>query len=140
MAQCVPEPGQLESLAQRSNPHVRFADCRTIFERRAAQLQKPAIASLIDGYLEVLASLADPQTETASLVGENPPDPILLKRSCEHGMPHCRKYRQILYEEQDPGVDAVADDLGVLASDLLLNKRGYQRASENPLLITPASR
>lgn len=321
MAQRVLEPGQIESLAQRSIPRIRLPDYQTIFARRGARLRKLAPTSPIGGYLELLARLADAQANVAMLVHDRPPDQIHLERSREHGMPpltaanwprpaawiatlerlcevlagdsrfpsavgevlvrikssepswlelqadamldphrggdidiaaapfiaaalqvhfvaaasqfgadevkpldahgvcplcgslpvvsmvyahspyqgyrylhcslcatewhmvrvqctacgavgkdvayhtlegvlptndtpleqrlpavraetceHCRKYRKILYEEQDPGVEAVADDLGTLALDLLLNEQGYQRASDNPLLRTPAPR
>jgi FdhE protein len=46
----------------------------------------------------------------------------------------CRGYRKILYQEKDPGVEPVADDLASLGLDLLLGRAGYHRASGNPLL------
>jgi FdhE protein len=319
MAQRVLEPGQIESLAQRSIPRVRLPDHRTIFARRAARLRKLAPASPIGSYLELLALLADAQSAAAAHVVDGSLDAIRLQRSREHGMPplhapswprptawqetllklcepaaalsrfpravgevlarisssgaawregqadavldpdgerdidvaaapfiaaalqvhfaaaaasrfavddvrlldahgvcplcgslpvasvvyahspyqgyrylhcglcatewhmvrvqctacgavgkdiayhtlegalpvqneprdahlpavraetcdHCQRYRKILYEEQDPGVEPVADDLGTLALDLLLNEHNYHRASDNPLLWTP---
>jgi FdhE protein len=62
--------------------------------------------------------------------------PAVRAETCDH----CRRYRKILYEEQDPGIEAVADDLGTLALDLLLNEQKYHRASDNPLLWTPRPR
>jgi FdhE protein len=53
--------------------------------------------------------------------------------TCEH----CHGYRKILYQEKDPQVEPVADDLASLALDLLLGERGYHRASANPLLWLP---
>jgi len=50
--------------------------------------------------------------------------------SCEA----CKSYRKILYQEKDPGVEPVADDLATIALDLLLGEHGYHRASGNPLL------
>ena len=50
----------------------------------------------------------------------------------------CRCYRKILYQEKDPQVEPVADDLGSLNLDLLLGQSGYHRASGNPLLWQPA--
>jgi len=50
----------------------------------------------------------------------------------------CRNYRKILYQEKDPGVEPVADDLASLALDLLLGEQGYHRASGNPLLWQPS--
>jgi FdhE protein len=49
----------------------------------------------------------------------------------------CHSYRKILYQEKDPGVEPVADDLASLALDLLLGEHGYHRASGNPLLWQP---
>lgn len=46
----------------------------------------------------------------------------------------CRTYRKILYQEKDPGVEPVADDLASLALDLLMSEAGYHRGSGNPLL------
>jgi FdhE protein len=54
--------------------------------------------------------------------------------TCEH----CNSYRKILYQEKDPKVDPVADDLASIALDLLLAEEGYARASGNPLLWQPA--
>lgn len=53
--------------------------------------------------------------------------------SCEE----CRGYRKILYQEKDPGVEPVADDVASLALDLLLGEQGYHRVSNNPLLWLP---
>src|SRR6516164_3971426 len=50
--------------------------------------------------------------------------------SCEQ----CHTYRKILYQEQDAGVEPVADDLASLALDLLMGEAGYHRGSTNPLL------
>jgi FdhE protein len=53
----------------------------------------------------------------------------------------CHTYRKILYQEKDPNVEPVADDLGSLALDLLMSGAGYHRGSGNPLLWhTPAER
>ena len=49
----------------------------------------------------------------------------------------CRCYRKILYQEKDPHVEPVADDLASLNLDLLLGQSGYHRASANPLLWQP---
>jgi FdhE protein len=46
----------------------------------------------------------------------------------------CRTYRKIFYQEHDPAVEPVADDLASVALDLLLAEAGYHRASGNPLL------
>jgi FdhE protein len=46
----------------------------------------------------------------------------------------CHTYRKILYQEKDPAVEPVADDLASLAIDLLMSEAGYHRGSGNPLL------
>jgi FdhE protein len=46
----------------------------------------------------------------------------------------CRTYRKILYQEKDPDVEPVADDLASLSLDLLMAEAGYHRGSANPLL------
>jgi len=51
----------------------------------------------------------------------------------------CRGYRKILYQEQDTGVEPVADDVASIALDLLLGEQGYHRASSNPLLWLPTA-
>jgi FdhE protein len=50
--------------------------------------------------------------------------------SCDH----CHSYRKIFYQEHDPDVDPVADDVASIALDLLLTEAGFHRASGNPLL------
>ena len=50
--------------------------------------------------------------------------------TCEH----CHSYRKILYQEKDPAIEPVADDLASIELDLLLAEAGYARASGNPLL------
>ena len=47
----------------------------------------------------------------------------------------CKSYLKIVYQEKDPRVDPVADDLATLALDLLLDEAGYQRAGPNLLLL-----
>jgi len=46
----------------------------------------------------------------------------------------CHSYRKILYQEKDPKVEPLADDLATLSLDLLLGESGYHRASGHPLL------
>ena len=47
----------------------------------------------------------------------------------------CHGYLKLVYQEKDPHVDPVADDLATLALDLLLDEAGYQRIGPNLLLI-----
>jgi FdhE protein len=49
----------------------------------------------------------------------------------------CHGYRKIVYQEKDPAVEPVADDLASLALDLLLAEAGFHRVSGNPLLWQP---
>jgi FdhE protein len=68
-----------------------------------------------------------------SIAGANPSeegDAAVRAETCEQ----CRGYRKILYQEKDPGVEPVADDVASLALDLLLGDEGYHRANSNPLL------
>jgi len=46
----------------------------------------------------------------------------------------CRVYRKIFYQEKDPWVDAVADDLATLTLDIMMGEQGFSRASRNPML------
>jgi FdhE protein len=72
---------------------------------------------------------------SASAADDAVPDGAAVRtETCEH----CHSYRKILYQEKDPEVDAVADDLASIALDLLLAEQGYARASANPLLWQPA--
>jgi FdhE protein len=52
----------------------------------------------------------------------------------------CRGYRKIFYQEKDPAVEPVADDLAHLGLDLLLTEAGFHRGSGNPLLWQPRTR
>lgn len=47
----------------------------------------------------------------------------------------CNGYLKIVYQEKDPDVDPVADDLATLTLDLLLDEAGYQRSGPNFLLL-----
>jgi FdhE protein len=53
--------------------------------------------------------------------------------SCEN----CRTYRKILYQEKDPAVEPLADDLASLALDLLMGREHFHRTCGNPLLWQP---
>lgn len=47
----------------------------------------------------------------------------------------CKSYLKIVYQDKDPQVDPVADDLATLALDMLVDEAGYQRSGPNLLLI-----
>lgn len=61
MAQRILEPGQIETLAQRSIPRVRLPDRDRLFARRAERLRELADGHALGGYLRLMASLADAQ-------------------------------------------------------------------------------
>jgi FdhE protein len=47
----------------------------------------------------------------------------------------CKSYLKIAYQDKDPRVDPVADDLATLALDMLVDEAGYERAGPNLLLM-----
>jgi len=47
----------------------------------------------------------------------------------------CKSYLKIVYQDKDPNVDPVADDLATLALDMLVDEAGYERSGPNLLLI-----
>lgn len=48
--------------------------------------------------------------------------------------PECKSYLKVMYQERDPLVDAVADDLASFALDLLMGDTGVARSGSNLLL------
>jgi FdhE protein len=82
------------------------------------------------------ASGADIAYQSAASSAADGPDAgaaAVRAETCEQ----CRGYCKILYQEKDPGVEPVADDLASLALDLLLGEAGYHRTRSNPLLWLP---
>jgi FdhE protein len=51
----------------------------------------------------------------------------------------CHSYLKIAYQEKDPHVDPVADDLATLSLDILADESGYARSGPNLLLVNAAS-
>lgn len=47
----------------------------------------------------------------------------------------CRSYVKIFYQQKDPALDPVADDIASLGLDLLLRDSEYRRGSFNPFLL-----
>lgn len=47
----------------------------------------------------------------------------------------CGTYLKILYQEKDPKVEAVADDLASLVLDARMEQEGFARSSINPFLF-----
>jgi len=56
--------------------------------------------------------------------------PAIRAETCDA----CHAYRKIFYQEHEPSVEPLADDLASVALDLLLGEAGFHRASPNPLL------
>lgn len=46
----------------------------------------------------------------------------------------CKTYLKIMYQEKDPLLEAMADDLATLSLDLLVDEQGYARSGPNYLL------
>lgn len=66
------------------------------------------------------------------LEGESVKNPGAMRaETCDS----CKSYLKIAYQEKDPLVDPVADDLATLALDLLVDEAGYSRSGPNLLLI-----
>ena len=49
---------------------------------------------------------------------------------------NCKSYLKMVYQEKDPYVDPVADDLATLALDILVDEAGYERSGPNLLLLS----
>jgi len=47
----------------------------------------------------------------------------------------CQSYLKIFFQEKDPAVDPVADDLATLALDMLVDEAGYSRSGPNLFLL-----
>src|SRR5277367_6302758 len=87
MAQRVLEPGQIETLAQRSIPRVRLPQRGSVFATRAARLRRLSVGASLGDYLEFLAVLVDVQHAALSKLTLARPDDTEITRSGEHGMP-----------------------------------------------------
>ena len=87
MAQRILEPGEIETLAQRSIPRVRIPTRTTVFARRAARLRHLGISAGIGDYLRFLAVLVDAQHAALKDLSVSVPTPEQIRVSTEHGMP-----------------------------------------------------
>lgn len=47
----------------------------------------------------------------------------------------CRGYVKVLYQDRDPALDPVADDVATLGLDILVKELGYRRGGVNPFLV-----
>ena len=48
---------------------------------------------------------------------------------------NCRSYLKILYQDKDPALDPIADDVASLGLDLLVRETGLRRGGVNPFLL-----
>ena len=87
MAQRILEPGEIETLAQRSIPRVRLPARATVFARRAGRLRDLSTGIGIGDYLRFLAVLVDAQHAALADLSVSIPTPAHLKASAGHGMP-----------------------------------------------------
>ena len=87
MAQRILEPGEIETLAQRSIPRVRIPTRTTVFARRAARLRHLGISAGIGDYLRFLAVLVDAQHAALKDLSVSVPTPEQIHVLTEHGMP-----------------------------------------------------
>ena len=71
---------------------------------------------------------AERQTALLSLDDEQA---AIKAESCDD----CGTYLKILYQEKDPKIEAVADDLASLVLDARMEQEGYARSSINPFLF-----
>jgi FdhE protein len=47
----------------------------------------------------------------------------------------CHAYVKVLYQDKDPVLDPIADDVATLALDLLVREAGFRRGAVNPFLL-----
>jgi FdhE protein len=87
MAQRILEPGEIETLAERSIPRIRLPDRAFVFSRRAARLRKLAAGAALGDYLQFLAVLVEAQHVELAHLSVGLPAQDQIERSGEHGMP-----------------------------------------------------
>jgi FdhE protein len=87
MVQRILEPGQIETLAQRSIPRVRLPDRAQLFVRRAARLRELAPDVAIGDYLRFIGAVADAQHAALTAFADPALDTALLHNAAEHSMP-----------------------------------------------------
>src|SRR5262249_33664027 len=87
MVQRILEPGQIETLTQRSIPRVRLPDRALLFARRAQRLRELADGSPIGDYLRVLARIADAQHDALARFDPALPTAAQIALAREHRMP-----------------------------------------------------
>src|ERR1700688_2720344 len=87
MAQRILEPGEIETLPQRSIPRVRLPARATLFVRRAMRLRQLGLSAGVGAYLRFLAVLVDAQHAALKDLSVSIPTPAHIKMSTEHRMP-----------------------------------------------------
>ena len=82
------EPGQIESLTERSVPRIRLPERARLFASRAERLRKlGAGGHAIGDYLRLMAALADAQQAALAGCAASPPTAGQLELARTHGMP-----------------------------------------------------
>src|SRR5688500_13041888 len=85
------EPGQIETLAQRSIPRLRLPDRARLFSLRAERLRQlgenDAIGHAIGDYLRLMAALADAQQGALADCNATPPTAGQIAQAQTYGMP-----------------------------------------------------
>lgn len=87
MAQRILEPGQIETLAQRSIPRIRLPDRSQLFAHRAARLRELAEGNAIGDYLRLLAIVCDAQHSALSTFKPPLPTAEQIELAHNHKMP-----------------------------------------------------
>jgi FdhE protein len=148
MAQRILEPGQIETLAERSQPRVRIPR-ETVFAQRAARLRRLAVRSPIEGYLSMLAALVDAQHATLREFVVELPSAEQIRAAEEHRMPplHAATWRggvawpailERLCEQLVSDLSVPAAVVGII-SRLRASSREWLDAQVNALLEHPSS-
>jgi len=81
------EPGQIETLAQRSIPRIRLPDRDRVFAARAARLRQLAEGNAIGDYLRLMAALADAQHAALARCATPLPTADDIAQARAHRMP-----------------------------------------------------
>jgi len=147
-----PDPTVIGNIAK--PPFVQLPDPARIFAKRAERFRAVATARPLEAYLRFLADLTDMQLRILPDLPEpdwnfvrarrtvcDSTDQILSqeidggdgtnKEVCRA----CRSYAKVLYQQTDPALDPVADDVAALGLDLLVRESGIRRGSVNPYLL-----
>jgi FdhE protein len=111
MVQRILEPGQIETLAQRSIPRIRLPDRTQLFARRAARLRQLAPDVAIGDYLQLIAALADAQHKALTSFVELAPDNVQLANAAEHRMPPIHATSRVRPPQWRAVLDGICADI-----------------------------